>query len=117
MPNFEAKTLHGQYPVVSLSGECDLATCAELADALASALAGAVAEPPVVVVDLGGLVFIDSSGVHQLVMAHHAARERNGHVYVRNACGSVATVLELTGVGELLALPPDLAAVRPDVGR
>ena len=102
MPTFEVKTSNeGEWLVVTLSGECDLTARAEFA----SALADAVGRSPAVVVDLTALTFLDSSGVHELVTAHHAARERDGHLSVRNATGEVATVLEITGVGKLLGPP------------
>jgi anti-sigma B factor antagonist len=100
MPNFDVKTSSdGDWLVVTLSGECDLSVQAELA----SALADAVSRSAAVVVDLAALTFLDSSGIHELVTAHHAARDRNGHLALRNATGMVATVLEVTGVGELLS--------------
>lgn len=87
--------------VVTLAGECDLAVREELTAALLEAVAGA----RVVVVDLAAVTFIDSTGVHGLVTAHHAALAAGGRVHVRNAVGPVATVLGLTGVGGLLAEP------------
>ncbi len=102
MVNFEAKALpEGERFVVNLSGECDLAVRAELA----SVLADAVNRSGTVVVDLTKLAFLDSSGIHELVTAHHAARERGGHLYVRNASGIVDAVLEVTGIGRLLGQP------------
>ncbi len=101
MPSFEARaSLAGDRTVVALFGECDLTTRAEMAAVLAEAVAGS----PVVVVDLAGLAFIDSSGIHELVTAYHAAREQGRELYLRSASGIVATVLQVTGVGELLRL-------------
>ena len=85
--------------VVALAGECDLTG----RDELTAALLAAVAQADVVVVDLAGLTFLDSSGVHGLITAHHAARNAGGHVYVVNAAGPVARLLDLTGVGDLLS--------------
>jgi anti-sigma B factor antagonist len=84
---------------VALAGECDLAVSGRLTEALLAA----VRRAPVVVVDLAALDFLDSSGVHSLITAHHAARERGGRVEVVNPAGSVATVLDLTGAGRLLS--------------
>jgi anti-sigma B factor antagonist len=104
MAHFETKTsAEPGRVVVALAGECDLAGREQLADALHAAVNSA----PVVFVDLAGLTFIDSSGVHGLVTAHHAARRSGGRLYVVNAGGPVATVLDLTGIGELLSPPPD----------
>jgi anti-anti-sigma factor len=104
MINFAAKTSsEGECLVVSLSGECDLSVRTELA----SALADAASRCRVVVVDFAGLTFLDSSGIHELVTAYHTANEKGGHLYVRGASGIVATVLDLTGIGQLLGPPGD----------
>ena len=91
--------------VVALTGECDLAA----RDALTSALASAIADAETVIVDLTGLRFLDSSGVHCLITGHHTAQRRGRRRYVVNGHGAVAQLLDLTGVGELLRPPPDYA--------
>ena len=103
MALFEATTsaVDGQ-AVVSLAGECDLTAREELTTVLLAAVNSA----PVIVVDLARLRFIDSSGVHGLITGHHAAQRQGRRLHVVNAGGPVADVLEMTGVGELLALPP-----------
>jgi anti-sigma B factor antagonist len=102
MARFEATTSDEAGGVrVALAGECDL----EVRDELTSTLLAAVSRSPVVVVDLGGLDFLDSSGVHGLITAHHAAKESGRKLFVVNPTGAVATVLDLTGVGDLLSPP------------
>jgi anti-sigma B factor antagonist len=88
---------------VALAGECDLAVREELT----AALLAAVRRASVVLVDLSGLDFLDSSGVHGLVVAHHAAKDAGKKLFAVNPTGSVAAVLELTGVGDLLRPPAD----------
>ncbi|MET8231730.1 STAS domain-containing protein [Micromonospora sp. NPDC005298] len=104
MPHFEARTstAPGRI-VVTLTGECDLAARDELTSVLASAVRGA----PVVVVDVGGLRFLDSTGLHTLVTAHRSAHADGRRLYAVNADGPVATVLDITGVGHLLSPPAD----------
>jgi anti-sigma B factor antagonist len=104
MARFEAKT-SGEpgRAVVALIGECDLTS----KDELASALLAAVEREPLVVVDLGALTFLDSTGLYGLVAAHRAATQYGGRLYVINASGAVANVLNITGVGELLRQPAD----------
>jgi anti-anti-sigma factor len=102
MAQFEAKTTaEPDRLVVALTGECDLS----VREALASVLLDAVGRASLVEVDLGGLTFMDSSGIHGLVTAHHAAQERGGRLYVRHANGVVAEVLALTEVADLLRPP------------
>ncbi|RLP90068.1 STAS domain-containing protein [Micromonospora sp. CV4] len=104
MPHFEARTstAPGRI-VVTLSGECDLATREELTVVLSAAVRGA----PVVVVDVGGLRFLDSTALHSLVTAHQTARATGRRLYAVNATGPVAAVLDITGVGALLRPPAD----------
>jgi anti-anti-sigma factor len=86
---------------VAVAGECDLS----VSDQLMTALRDAIREVPVVIVDVAGLRFLDSSGVHVLVMANRAARVAGRHLYVTNASGAVSQVLDVTGVGGLLTRP------------
>jgi len=103
MPQYEVRTsVEGSRAVVALRGECDLAA----REAVTAALRGAAERCDTILVDLAELQFLDSSGVHALIAGHHAAVERGGRLYVVNAAGEVARLLDLTGVGELLRLPP-----------
>jgi anti-sigma B factor antagonist len=112
MAQFEARTSDADGRVlVALVGECDLA----VSDQLHEALLAAVRRAPVVVVDVAALEFLDSSGVHGLVTAHHAALAAGGRLYVVNPTGSVATVLDLTGVSALLS--PEADGYGPGDGR
>jgi anti-sigma B factor antagonist len=104
MGRFEVSTSVGTgVATVALAGECDLS----VRDELAAALDAAIARSRIVVVDLAELTFLDSSGVHGLVMAYHAAQDAGVKLYVVNALGVVAELLELTGVAELLRAPGD----------
>jgi anti-sigma B factor antagonist len=104
MAQFEARTsAESGRVVVSLAGECDLS----VRDELTTALLAAVGTSRMVVVDLGALSFLDSSGLHGLVTAYHAAQRDRGHLYVVNAGGVVADLLDLTGVADLLSPPAD----------
>ncbi|WP_430786261.1 STAS domain-containing protein [Actinoplanes sp. G11-F43] len=104
MANFEARTSASSGRItVSLTGECDLSH----REHLTAVLLDAVHRSRAVFVDLSRLTFIDSSGVHSLITAHHAAKHTGGHVYVLHATGAVATVLEITGLDGLLRAPAD----------
>ncbi|MEU4561810.1 STAS domain-containing protein [Actinoplanes sp. NPDC023936] len=102
MSDFQIRTAtHAGRIVVSVAGECDL----RHRDEMTTALEAAVRAAPVVAVDLGAVRFLDSSGLHALVSARQAASRRDGVVYVVNATGTVAMVLEMTGVLQLLRPP------------
>lgn len=104
MANFEARTTAESGRItVTLTGECDLAA----REYLTAVLLDAVGRAPAVFVDLAGLTFLDSSGLHSLVTAHHAAKHTGGHVYLVDADGPVAAVLELTGLDTLLRAPAE----------
>lgn len=60
--------------VVALRGELDLADAADVA----AALAAAVAREPRIIVDLAGLDFIDCGGVAALARGHRHARQGGG---------------------------------------
>src|SRR4051812_537269 len=100
MTRFEAGTTGGDHEGgVALSGEGDLAAREECMAALMAAVSAA----PLVVVDLSGVTFLDSSGVHALVTAYRAALDRGGRLTIVNASGMVEHVLDITGVGGLLS--------------
>ncbi|GAA4946118.1 STAS domain-containing protein [Actinoplanes utahensis] len=104
MANFEARTSAGDGRItVSLAGECDLSA----REHLTAVLLDAVHRARAVFVDLAGLTFLDSSGVHSLITAHHAAKHTGSRVYVTDAAGPVAAVLQLTGLDVLLGAPAE----------
>jgi anti-sigma B factor antagonist len=102
MSGFEAHTSRdSEALVVALAGDCDLNSRDEMTETLLDA----VRSGNTVMVDLSEVRFLDSSGLNALVTAYHAAIERAGNLYVVNATGTVATVLEITGILELLRRP------------
>lgn len=85
----------GDVHTISLAGELDLATVpvverelerAEATDALS------------IVVDLGGLAFIDSTGVRILLSAHARSRADGHRLVLLRGSGSVQRVFEICGV-------------------
>jgi anti-sigma B factor antagonist len=85
--------------IVTASGQVDLATGTQLAEALAQADRDGAA----VVVDLAAVDFLDSAGVRVLV---EAARRGSGTLSIRGAQGWVARVLDITGVQDYLSPTP-----------
>jgi anti-sigma B factor antagonist len=59
-------------------------------------------EPPAIDLDLGGLAFMDSSGVGAYVHAFRRARSKNVPLTIRERSPAVDRVLELSGVEEAL---------------
>jgi anti-anti-sigma factor len=84
------------------------ATCADfVGEELSAALAG---EVTVVVADLSGTAFCDSSGVRMLVRAHQHAVATNAEVRLVVPSPAVSRVLELMGVDGLLPVYRTLGA-------
>ena len=86
--------------VVKLSGEFDMAGCADFEAAVRALGADALRK---VVIDLAELTFIDSSGIRSLLDSKRRAEEHGMALVVRiPAAGQVRQVLELTGVDHVL---------------
>jgi len=87
--------------VVGLIGEHDLATRAVLSELLASLIGEN--DLDLIVVDLSDAEFIDSSVLHNLVVADRLTRERGLRLRVRlGTAESVNRVLEISGLLEHL---------------
>jgi anti-sigma B factor antagonist len=87
--------------VVVVKGEIDVATSPALREELYATIDGGVR---VLVVDLSGLAFIDSSGLGVLVAALKHTRERDGELILRGLDHPALRVFEITGLTELFPL-------------
>jgi anti-sigma B factor antagonist len=85
--------------IVALAGEVDLSSVAELRREL-EYLSEAGARR--IVIDATDLNFMDSTGIHVLVMAHRTFVDRGGGVEVYNAGRGVRRTLDLSGVTQHL---------------
>ena len=81
--------------VISLNGEADLSTVEMLQSALAEAEAS---DAKRIVVDLGGLEFIDSRGLRALAKAQAASRADSDRLRFRPGGQQVRRVMEVTGL-------------------
>lgn len=82
--------------VVSVAGEVD----ADNSDEFGSSLLDVPADSEVVLVDLSGLSFIDSSGISELVRAGEKLKSRGQKLTVRHPSDAVRRVLDITGLLE-----------------
>jgi len=99
-PTFQLSTeTSGHATVITLAGELDIASSETLERELEEH-----SHAPLVVVDLRGLTFIDSTGLGLLVRAHQRAAERGARLALVRGEGQVERLLELTGLGEELLL-------------
>ncbi|MBV8936075.1 MAG: STAS domain-containing protein [Alphaproteobacteria bacterium] len=85
----------GDAVTVVLAGEFDLA----MADPIRKALARAMREPPArLILDLSGVTFIDSSGLHIILDAYEVCRDGGPRLTIRPGPPCVQQVFEVTNL-------------------
>lgn len=95
----------GEAKVLSVSGELDLAAASSLEEELDRALTSG---SQMIVLDLGGLEFIDSTGLSVLVRAHQRAQDGGLTLGLVNPGAQVERLLSLTGLADRLILADGL---------
>src|SRR3954453_12960335 len=98
----------GGVTVIALTGEFDLAGVHKFQAELAGVEADA---PNVLLVDLGGLQFMDSSGLRALVMADHRAKAAGRRLAIVPGPPVVRRVFEITQLDDRLDLVENAAAL------
>ena len=93
--------------IVRLPAEIDIANGAAVGRQLCAAFAPGVT---IVIADMTATVFCDSSGISQLVLAHHCAAAQHAQLRLAAPHDHVLDVLKVTGVDRLLAVYPSLDA-------
>ncbi len=84
--------------VIAVAGELDPHTAPDLEGMIdARSTAGAT-----IVLDLGDLRFIDSSGLRVIIAAHKALEERGGRLVIRRPTETAVRLLAITGLDEVL---------------
>jgi anti-sigma B factor antagonist len=91
---------HG-IPVVAVSGEVDVATAPTLRDRLQAAVAQ---DHSTIVVDLGGVTFLDSTALGVLVGALKRCRDAGGDLRLVAREPRVLKVFEITGLNEVFSI-------------
>ncbi|HMI27143.1 MAG TPA: STAS domain-containing protein [Streptosporangiaceae bacterium] len=94
-------------PVLTLSGEADLTTVAELTEALTAQLAIGARH---LTVDLSRLRFADSAVIRELVLADRRLKERGGRLALAHPQPAVARVLSLLGVDQAIEIRDGMSA-------
>ena len=87
-------------PVLEVHGEIDVATAAQLTQAIGEVLDRGV---PRLLVDLAAVSFIDSSGMSALVRADLKAKALGTQMRIGNAAGNARRSIELCGLSSLLS--------------
>ena len=91
----------GRAATVTVSGELDLVSSPTLEEAL-ERVGGT--DVDLVLLDLRGLDFMDSTGLHLLIKAQQRLQERGRQFAVIRGGVQVERLLSLTGVAELLKI-------------
>lgn len=85
--------------ILHVSGEIDMATAPALRDGALRAIAE---HGPSLTLDLSGVTFMDSTGLHILVGAYRRVRIHGGTFAMRNVPDIVGKLLRVTGLDEVL---------------
>ena len=83
--------------VLQLAGELDLASSPIFERALEDA---SLAAAPLLVLDLDGLKFVDSTGLRIILLAHEGARSRGQQFAITPGSPQVQRLLNITSVAE-----------------
>ena len=98
MTDFVVETGGDAPGVLAVSGELDIATVDQF---LAQARAALDTASGVLVVDFGGVTFVDSTGLGSLVRLGNEARRNGKHLDLVRVRREVRRVLDLTGLSEI----------------
>jgi anti-anti-sigma factor len=90
------KEPHDHWELITVRGEIDMGNAGQLVEAIE--VAGSV------VVDLSGVTFIDSAGLHGLLRAQQAGRRRGDGLILRDPSEAVRRVLERTNMIDVFAV-------------
>ena len=87
----------GTTRVVAITGELDLSSVGSVQQAIDIALSE---RPETVVLDLSGLAFCDSSGIHLVVTNHRRVAEQGARLIVVRPTGAAWRVFELCHIDD-----------------
>ena len=93
--------------VIRLPAEIDVTNVARIGEELGSAFALGVAT---VIADMTATTFCDSSGTRELLLAHHKAAAGSIELRIVMPSAGVRRIFQLTGLDQVLAIYPSLAA-------
>jgi anti-sigma B factor antagonist len=91
------------WTILSVKGEIDIATAGILDEAIEQAVADVRSR---VAVDLGGVSFMDSTGLRTLIVAHRRLADIGGTLRVIPGSGPNRRLLEVAGVADTLEIAP-----------
>jgi stage II sporulation protein AA (anti-sigma F factor antagonist) len=107
--NFDVESrVDGQRAIVTVRGDLDLQVAQRVVDELAKVEAS---EPPLLILDLSGLTFLDSAGMGVIAAALARANEAGRELAVVRPPYSVRRAFEVSGFGDVIRVVEDVEAV------
>ena len=102
MSTFRASVSAGESgPVITLSGEVDLSTLAELSDLITAQLAGGTVH---LTIDVSGMSFADSASMRVLMLAAMTVRKRGGGLVLLRPQPALARLLEIMDADQVITV-------------
>ena len=114
MLNFDVATESaGRRALVTFTGDLDI----QVAGRAAEAVEGVEADgPELLVIDLSGLSFMDSSGMAVIAAAHARALEEGRQLVIVNPKGGVRRAFEVSGLDKSIETVDEVSRVYPPSG-
>ena len=102
MSTFRASVSAGEAgPVITLSGEVDLSTIAELSDLVTAQLAGGTVH---LTIDVSGMSFADSASMRVLMLAAMTLRKRGGGLVLLRPGPALARLLDIMDADQVITV-------------
>lgn len=101
----------GEWVVIAVSGEVDMATGPSLRDDILAAFAAGNHR---IVLDLSAVTFMDSSGLGALLGSHRRARLMEGEIKLAAPSSRVQEILRLTNLDRVFDVHPTVAEATGD---
>ena len=99
--------------IITLPDEIDVTNAQSVGDELQAAFGSGAA---VVIADMSGTTYLDSSGVRYLLLAHEHAAQAGAQLRLVTESAAVLRILQITGVDRLLKIYPNLQAALTNPG-
>jgi anti-sigma B factor antagonist len=88
-------------PVITLSGEADLSTIAELSDLITAQLAAGTVS---LTIDVSGMSFADSASMRVLMLAAMTLRQRGGGLVLLRPQPALARLLDIMDADQVITV-------------
>ena len=115
MLNFDVATAKdGEKALVTFTGDLDIQVARQAAEAVERV--EAEGPPELLVIDLSGLSFMDSSGMAVIAAVHARALEEGRQLVIVNPKGGVRRAFEVSGLDKSIETVDEVSRVYPPSG-